>query len=618
MSLDNLNKKVNDPDELIDNSEVYGEKKLPVENNFQIKDDGKWKGLISWLDDDTSRIIKITAVILGGLLLLGAIAYGAFRYSQTAFSEDRVTIEIDGPAEINSSEIVKYKIKYKNDNRAELNNGEIIFSYPENFKLENSSNFKSQGENNIGIDIGKVKAHSEGFVEVEGRFYAPINYTLILKTALKYSPSNFNSVFQISGQKGLDVKTSPVVISIDAPREVLSENKIEYVIRYQNTSSIPFDDLNLRIDFPENFEPGNLDIPIFGGIGTWNIGRLNPGQTGETKVSGIIQGVKGDVKSIKAVIGQARQDKDLLVYDKRDAVSQVVVLPLSISQTVNGKKMLSVNSGENLQYEITYRNEGDIGLRNLIISMKIDSSILDFTKLNLGEKGSYNSDSNEIIWKTSDIPQLANLSPGQGGLISFSVPVKDKIEINNRDDKNFSIESIAKIDSPDVVYPSVGINESVSTEIVRLNSKVILGVQADRDDPHIKTSGPVPLEVGKETEYILRWSITNISNNIDDVLVSAFLPTGVKWKQEVYPESEKIDYNERTNEIVWKVGALDNGTGILNQSRDVSFKVSVVPQVNQGRIGDIVLLGKTTLRAKDLFTGVDILQEVDQKDTNLK
>lgn len=616
MSLDNLNKKVNNPDELIDNSEVYGEKKLPAENKF-IAGDGKWKRTGGWLDEGTLKIIKITAMIFAGFFVLAAIAYGVFRYSQTAFSEERVLVEIEGSADINSSELVKYKIKYRNDNRAELENAELVISYPENFKPEGNSNFQTQGESNSVVNVGKIKSHGEGYAEISGRFYAPVDYTLLMKASLKYTPSNFNSQFQSGTQKGLSVKTSPVAISISAPMEILSESKISYVIGYQNTSSISFDDLKLEVGFPKGFEIQNSEVSIFKENSVWNVGRLEAGQKGEIKIEGIIQGVRGDVKSINVTIGQFRQDKELLVFDKREAVSKIVALPLSISQTINEQKSLNINPGENLNYRLNYRNDGDVGLRDLIITMKIDSPVLDFSKLNLSGGGSYDAEKKEITWKAADVSQLAKLDPGQGGSVSFSIPVKDKIEIKGKEDKNFSIESIAKIDSPDVAYPAIGVNESASRALVKVNSKIILETTGYYKDANIATSGPIPPEVGKETEYIIHWSITNISNDIDDVSVSAFLPTGVKWKNEIYSKSEDVKYNERTNEIVWNPGKIENGTGILGEVRSVSFKVSIVPQINQeGKT--VVLLGKTTLRAKDLFTGEEVSKETAEKNTELR
>jgi hypothetical protein len=79
------------------------------------------------------------------------------------------------------------------------------------------------------------------------------------------------------------------------------------------------------------------------------------------------------------------------------------------------------------------------------------------------------------------------------------------------------------------------------------------------------------------------------------------------------PLEEKISYDERTNQIVWEVGSMAAGTGILNEKRGIAFQVEVTPQENQA--GEALkLLNESTLTAKDLFTGLNI--EVKNKEKN--
>jgi hypothetical protein len=79
------------------------------------------------------------------------------------------------------------------------------------------------------------------------------------------------------------------------------------------------------------------------------------------------------------------------------------------------------------------------------------------------------------------------------------------------------------------------------------------------------------------------------------------LPTWVKWKDVTVPNNERISFNKRINEVVWDIGKIENAAGVLSDPREVSFKVGIVPEVNQ--IGEAVTLVKeTTLTAKDDFT----------------
>ncbi len=177
---------------------------------------------------------------------------------------------------------------------------------------------------------------------------------------------------------------------------------------------------------------------------------------------------------------------------------------------------------------------------------------------------------------------------------------------------------MAKIDSPDVPTP-IGSNKIIASNSLffKLNSKVILETMGYYIDSNIANSGPVPPQVGKETSYTIHWLITNISNDVSDARVVSSLPTGVKWTGKIYPDKEKITYNERTNQIIWEIGKIESATGILKPKREVAFQVSIIPETNQ--LGKpITLVNSSTLTAKDLYTSENLKSEIKEKNTNLK
>ena len=94
------------------------------------------------------------------------------------------------------------------------------------------------------------------------------------------------------------------------------------------------------------------------------------------------------------------------------------------------------------------------------------------------------------------------------------------------------------------------------------------------------------------------------------------LPSGIKWTGQIYPADEKISYDSRTNQVVWDIGDIPAGTGVLVPAREVVFQIGVVPQVNQ--IGEpIPIVNKSIFTAKDKFANVDIIKSIEQKDTQL-
>jgi hypothetical protein len=100
------------------------------------------------------------------------------------------------------------------------------------------------------------------------------------------------------------------------------------------------------------------------------------------------------------------------------------------------------------------------------------------------------------------------------------------------------------------------------------------------------------------------------------VKVVSSLPSGLRWTGNVYPKNEKIVYNERTNQIIWDVGDVAAGVGILDPVREVEFQVGVTPQANQ--VGEpVVLINKSNLTAKDNFTNEDVSLTSEQRNSEL-
>jgi hypothetical protein len=620
MSLNDLEKKLYDSDSGIENrkheSNQFDSLNSSDANKEVFRKEKQWEKVEDTGKIERKKIYKIGAIVLGAIILVAALVVGYVKFRQSAFKEERVSVKIEGPLEASGSEDLKYKIMFKNDNRSDLSNAQILLSYPENFKPKENINLKINDPASSKISVGLVKGHSEGIIEISGTFLAVKDSVVYLNAIFEYTPSNFSIKFQSKNQLGINVKSSPLVLEIDAPSETVSGNRVEYVVNFRNTSTEYFDGIRLKVEYPEGFSFLFSDVSPSEGDNVWYLGSLKPDQNGKIIIAGKIQGSGEEGKIFKAYLGYAGNGDKFVVYNQKEHLTKMTSSPLFISQSLENQINSNIDPGQVLRYSIEYKNNGNIALGDVVITEEINSRILDFSKLELN-KGSYDALKKTITWRAAEIPNLANLAPGEGGKISFSIPVLERIPVENVNDNNFIVASAAKIDSPSISNP-IGANKTISSSQMelRLNSKVVLDVKGYYNDSIISNSGPLPPKVGQETSYTIHWKIINISNNINDVKVVSSLPSGVKWKGKFSPESESISFNERTNQIEWEAGNLKNGTGIINPAKEVSFQISIIPQVNQ--VGEkIILLNTSTLTAKDTFTNADVKAEVKEKDNIL-
>lgn len=627
MSLKNTEKKLYDPKSEIEKREHsasvfdldYKDEKSEIADKFSANKSW-WNNLpFLRLNFETRAVVYFGGIILAVIATIAGLVVGIYKFRQTAFSEDRVKISISGDTIVDSTKSIEYFIECENNNRTKLKNVEVILNYPENFYPEESEVLKRISDRSSKILVGDMKSHSKKRIKISGKFYAAENHTVYLRATMNYAPINFSSIFQVESQISVRVANSPIELNILTPKKALSESPIEYEVIYKNKGTVLLKNLTLRVNYPAGFiyqgatlhpiakiENGNL----------WHLGDLDAGSEGRLKIKGKVSGNRYDSKLIKVTIFKSGNDEKEIVYSKAEGLTKIVVSPLVISHKINEQSFLNANLSDVLTYKINYANNGDKNLRDIIIKLKIDSPIIDYQKIKL-DKGAFQSATKNIIWKASDIEGLQNMEPGAKGVIDLQIPLKENIELQSFNDKNFVIKSVVTIDSSDIVFNSLGTSKNISNEvIVKLNSRVNLNTDIYYNDNLIKNSGPLPPKVGKETTYTIHWKINNLSNDISETQVSAYLPTGIRWMGKISPQGENLTFNERTHEVVWKVGNLSAGVGYLSPARECAFQIGIVPEINQ--INQAVdLLSETVLTSKDNFTSVNTVVKNEIRTTRI-
>jgi hypothetical protein len=575
-----------------------------------------WMAGESYLNEKKKSALKVLGISLGVIIGILAILVAVYQIRKSAFNESRVTVSIDGPMEVKSGKLLTYEIAYNNNNRGTLKNAVLRINHPVSFKPEESTQYREESPTVSLVDLGDLPGYATGKIVFGGRVYAPKGTLMYIKNNFTYTPNNFNSQFSANSQLGINVISSPITFEVMGPQNLANGDSLDYQITYKNDGEDDFENIRIKADFQDGFTFSRASTPPAEGNNTWYIGHLSVGEEGKIIISGKLQGQENSIKKFVAHIGTINQDQ-FMSYNEEQISTRIVASPLTIAQTVNGMTDFVANAGDELKFEIQYKNNGDVGLRDVIVKETLDSPILDYGTLVM-DGGSFNTDNKTIEWKAVDYPELANLAVGQTGKIQFSIKVKNIIPIQTSNDKNFVISSIAKIDSPDVATP-IEMNKIIAGNKIdiKLKSKLILAVTGYYTDSLIENTGPIPPIIGEETSYTMHLKIGNVSNDITDAKVDVVLPTGAIATGKIYPTDAKLDYNERTNALTWNVGNMKVGEGILTPLREVAFQIKIKPAPNQaGQVVD--LINSAIFSAKDSFTGQTLSANSESKNTMLR
>ena len=585
--------------------------------NISLEATSGWRTIRSRFFADRAQMIRVGMLAIGGIAFIALLVGTFVRIRQTLFSQDRVSVSVTGPSNVNSSDLTDFVISYENANRSGLADAELVVSYPPNFVPEGNANTFRNDASSSSVAIGDISAFEKKTLDFSGKFYGSKDSIAYIRAELRYRPNNVQSRFSAAGQKSVNLRSASLAVELEAPLSVPPSGEVNYLVNYENTSDSSLSNVRMKATFPAGFSLRDADPKPSEGEVVWYLGSIAPGERGKIRLTGNMSGVPNETKTVKVEFGTFQGDNTFLSYSDAERITRIVAAPFSIRQSLNGAKPGAVNPGDILRYTIAYRNDSEIALREAIITVELEGDALDFSRLR-PEKGAYDSLRKVITWKASDVSQLGNLVPNASGEIEFNVPVRDDFVPKSVLTKDFQIKTTAKIESPDVPNPA-GANKIVATDTMwtKVNSRLLLETVGYYKDSVLPNAGPIPPTVGQNTTYTLHWLLSNTTNGVTGAEVSADLPTGVVWTGKTFPDTEKISYNERTNKIVWSVGSLGVGEGILAPKRTVAFQVSIRPELNQLNTSP-ALLQPSLAKATDVFTNEMIQSRTSEKTTSLR
>lgn len=621
MALDELNDKLHSRDfhaDRVRHSTAFDPQNTPSDQELMaLNQTETWRDLDAktmnnqvspTLSKSNKKYLRVLLFSLVGVVVMAVVLGIAMKVRSSLFNEENIKLTLSGLSDVSSAEQVTYTFEYNNDNWADLKDASIVFEYPETFRPDAASGL-TVSASRAEKSLGEIASHGQGKVVLAGKFYGYRGDRSVLSATLRYTPSSFSSAFEKRIQKEVRVASSPLFFEITAPTELASLQEVQYEIRYGNKGASDFPNLRIKLDYPEGFTFTDADPKPSNGDTIWSLETLAPRAEGKIIVRGQLSGERDQQKVIHGGIGSLQGNGTFVAYSEHERRTRVVASPFSIIQTVNSEiREVSVDVGDEVNYKVKYKNEGNVGIRDAILTVEIDSPYLDFGTIDFDEaQGAYIQSRKVISWKASDMPALARVEPGQSGSVSFSLKTYNNLKERFPSAREPFFQVVAKIDSPDI--PAiVGVTKVVasSSVLVKINTLVTTELLAAYQDSMFGNSGPYPLVVGEETTFTVRYVLSNDFNNVENSRASILLPTGIRYTGKKSPEDERVTFNERSNEFIWDVGTLGSGT-----KREIVFQVAAVPNtlVNNG----VVLVSRATFTGRDIFTGRDLKFENDRK-----
>jgi uncharacterized repeat protein (TIGR01451 family) len=217
--------------------------------------------------------------IIGAVIVLGILAFFAFRPNKKPVAEANIVIAVDIPETAASDSEFIYKIKVENKDRNDLEKLELELIYPNDFSYISSVPNASNISGTI-FPVPDLQSGQSATLFVKTRARGAINDEKKLNIRLRYKFTNFGTEFIKTAESSVRIVASNVALDFQGPSQATNAEIVSYTLAYKNNSDNEIKNGRIQVTYPEGFTfaKGSPDPNL--GNNIWNVGSLKPDASG--------------------------------------------------------------------------------------------------------------------------------------------------------------------------------------------------------------------------------------------------------------------------------------------------------------------------------------------------
>ena len=563
--------------------------------NFSPPSDGLFKRLKIFV------YLLIVFVVLAG----GAAAYLMYSGGNIV-SSSNVSIDANGPIYVDGGQPARFNFTIRNQNSVSLEAADLIFDFPANtYSAEGASLTR------IRIPLEDLEPGAAINKSLDIVFFGLENEEKKIIANLEYRFAESNATFVKSKDYSVKISKAPLGLSLAAPKNAVSGQKISIKIAVISNSESAAKNLKMEMKYPPGFRFNGAEPSPSKGDNVWTLGDIGPSQKRDITVEGTIEGENSEERTFTAAVGTMGDDGSLKPFGTASEKVAIKKSPLNLSVSINGKddSANTAYAGEMIRVDLGWVNNLSSNIKDAQIELEIKGEAYDQRSVSV-TKGAYRSYDNKAVWNSASLKDLASIAPGSSGKAQLGFSLKNPLPIYKQGDKDFSVSVEAKIIGfgTSDEFENKQIEDSAKKEIKIGSILQAVGKTLHYSGP-FQNSGEVPPKVGAETTYTIVWSLANNANDLAEAKITASLPPYVSKESSVNPEDSDLRFDEKNATLIWNVGEVPAGTGIIMPAKEMSFQVSFSPNLTQ--IGETpVLVNSAKVEARDAFTEENVSAEI--------
>ncbi len=499
-------------------------------------------------------------------------------------SSNNLDIKITAPSSVSSGEELLIDLSVVNSNRTELEGATLYIDYPQGSQSVGSG---SKPISHDTVNLGTIASGGTFDYALRTLLSGQKEAIKTFNFRIEYKVKGSDAVFSKEKTYDVSISSSPVLLNVAYPKEINSGQSVTLSIDITSNSSVVMKNSLVKVDYPYGFTYKDSNMKPLRSNSVWNIGDLKNGDKKTITVTGTLVGQDQEDRTFNISLGQ--QGVGNTDFDTALAAIQATIgiRKSFFNLSVEADKS-DISIGRPIPVSIKWQNTLPDKIVNAHIEATLSGNVFDRSSVSVSGAGFYRSSDETVLWDKNNLSSLASILPGDSEQVFFSASSLTN-PAQTRSIKNPYIDIHVVITG---TRSGLDTSEISSNQDLTIKIPTTLGFTSKvfRNIGPFSNSGPIPPRPDRESTYTITWTLTNTASDLKDTIVSAKLPLGVAWKNEVSPSGEKISFDPNTRVVSWNVGSVSAGVGFGYSPREISFKVGLTPSTSQIGQGPNLLL----------------------------
>lgn len=537
--------------------------------------------------------VKILLTAIFFFIAAAALSSIFILLGSNSISGENISISMSGPFTVGGGEELSVQVGITNQNSVPIQAATLIVQYPEGTQTAGEESKQLLNER---IQLNEIRSGETVNVPVRARVFGEENQEYQIKAAVEYRVSGSNATFfKEADPLKFKIGSSPVSINIESVRNIAAGQEADIALTIHSNTSVPLSNILVKAEYPSGFDFTESSPNVVSGQNVWIIDELLPEESKEVTIKGLVTGQKNDVRALHFSVG-VPSERDTLalasVFATASAEFMIEQAFLDVSLSVNNsdEQNPAIQPGEQSNVRVEVTNTLDEAIYDAVVEVKISGDAFSDDDVFVSG-GFYDSNTNTVIWDSTSVSRLSQMSPGASETFGFSIEPNSDTLRTPQIDLSASVHA-RRVRESGVSGSLLGSAESS----IKIASSVRIRGEIGYSDTAFENNGPIPPVVGETTTYTITLQAEGGSNDAANGVITATLPSHVTWLNNTDGDGE-ISYNTSSRSIEWNIGDINS-----NEIAEASFQVSLLPSTSQEN-STPTLIGEQQLRAEDRFTG---------------